>query len=168
MVYIKAGDSFNEDIYFAENAENAQNAGLLVGFYFYVTADNAQSARSQAEYFADLLCTVDYQCRPAVDFEAFGSLSSESINEIALAFAQTVEEKLNVTPIFYTDAENVDIWCDELAKYPLWVADYYANPPSALGNWSEYAGFQYSCTGTIEGITENVVDLDIFTQAVLI
>ncbi len=166
-VYIKAGDSFNEDMYFRTNAENAENAGLLVGFYFYVTANDSQQARLQAEYFADLLDSVDYQCRPAVDFEAFGNLSYDSINEIALTFAQTVEAKTGVAPIFYTDADNIDIWNEELTKYPLWVADYDANPPSSLGNWSEYAAFQYSCTDTVEGITENVVDLDIYTEAVL-
>ncbi|MBQ7131320.1 MAG: hypothetical protein IJO29_02000 [Oscillospiraceae bacterium] len=167
MVYIKAGDNYNEDMYFRQNAENAESAGLLTGFYFYVTAGNAEQARSQAVYFAGLLDSVDFQCRPAVDFEAFGSLSAESINEIALSFAQTVEDETGITPIFYTDADNADIWCEELTKYPLWIADYDANPPASIGKWSEYAGFQYSCTGVVDGITENVVDLDIYTKSVL-
>lgn len=168
MVYIKAGDNYQTDICFEQNAENAENAGLLKGFYFYVTAGNVSEATAQAEYFAQLLSQKEFECRPAVDFEAFGNLSVESINAIALEFAQTVEEETGITPIFYTDADNADIWCEELTKYPLWIADYDANPPASIGKWQAYSGFQYSCTGVVEGITENVVDLDIFTSDVLI
>ena len=168
MVYIKAGDNYQTDICFEQNAINAENAGLLKGFYFYVTAGSVSEATAQAEYFAQLLSQKDFECRPAVDFEAFGNLSVESINAIVLEFAQTVEEKTGVAPIFYTDADNADIWCEELTKYPLWIADYDANPPASIGKWQAYSGFQYSCTGVVEGITENVVDLNIFTSDVLV
>lgn len=168
MVYIKAGDNYQTDICFEQNAQNAENAGLLTGFYFYVTAGNTAEASAQAEYFAQLLSEKDFDCRPAVDFEAFGNLSVESINAIALEFAQTLEELTGITPIFYTDADNADIWCEELTKYPLWIADYDADPPASIGKWEAYSGFQHSCTGVVDGITENVVDLDIFTSDVLI
>ena len=54
---------------------SARQAGMKTGFYFYVTATNTAQARQQAAYFAELIREVPYDCRPAVDFEQYGSLS---------------------------------------------------------------------------------------------
>ena len=48
---------------------------IKFGYYFYVTARNAEEARRQAERFADLIRNKDYSCRPAMDFEEFSGLS---------------------------------------------------------------------------------------------
>ena len=68
IVYIRAGEGTQEDTRFAENADGAKGAGLKFGFYFYVTAQNTDQARQQAEYFASLIEPYGYDCRPAVDF----------------------------------------------------------------------------------------------------
>ena len=73
VVYIRAGYGHAEDTRFRENAAKAREAGLKTGFYFYVTAENPAQARQQAAYFAELLREVSYDCRPAVDFEQYGS-----------------------------------------------------------------------------------------------
>ena len=73
-------------------------------FYFYVTATNTAQARQQAAYFAELIREVPYDCRPAVDFEQYGSLSKAELNAIALAFAETLESRTGITPVFYTNA----------------------------------------------------------------
>lgn len=167
IVYIRAGYGLSEDSTFRRNAVNARDAGMKIGFYFYVTAADTAQARRQAEFFASLIREYDYDCRPAVDFEQFGELSSGELNAIALAFSGELESATGITPLFYTDGYSTEnLWYDSLAKYPLWVADYGVESPPT-GPWGEWAGFQYYDMGRVPGITGNV-DLDSFTEAVLI
>ena len=168
VVYIRAGYGLSEDTRFRENAEKARAAGLKVGFYFYVTATNQAQAREQAAYFAQLIRPHPYDCRPAVDFEQYGSLSKGELNEIALAFAGTLEEKTGITPVFYTNSSSArSIWEKELTRYPLWIADYGPSQPESIGHWREWVGFQYEDNGRVPGIPGNV-DLDRFTDGVFV
>ena len=168
IVYIRAGYNMSEDSRFRENAENARRAGMKVGFYFFVTAASPAQAREQAAYFAELIREHPYDCRPAVDFEQYGSLSKKELNEIALAFAETLEEKTGKVPVFYTNASSAArIWEPELTRYPLWIADYGPKEPTTLGHWRQWAGFQYEDNGQVPGIAGRV-DLDRFTEDVLL
>ena len=166
IVYIRAGYGLTEDSQFQTNASTAKEAGLLIGFYFYVTATDVYSAEQQAKYFVSLIEEYDYDCRPAVDFEQFGSLSNDEINQVALAFSQTLETETQVTPVFYSDASNASsVWDEALTVYPLWVADYNVSSPST-GVWSDWAGFQYTDEGSVPGVSGDT-DLDYYTSAVL-
>lgn len=168
VVYIRAGYGLSEDTRFRENARKAQAAGMKVGFYFYVTATDTAQAREQGAYFAQLLQGQTYECRPAVDFEQYGSLSKGELNAVALAFAQTLEEKTGITPVFYTNASSAaSIWEEELTRYPLWIAEYGPSQPSSIGHWTSWSGFQYADNGRVPGIAGNV-DLDRFTDGVLL
>lgn len=165
IVYIRAGQDDFEDSRFRANAANARKAGMDIGFYFYVTAVNTFEAQEQARYFASLIESFYYDCRPAVDFEQFEGLTNAEINQIALAFAKTLAAETGVTPLFYTDAYSTQyLWSDRLTAYPLWVADYGVYEP-ATGVWGEWAGFQYADDGWVSGIY-TYVDLDLFTDAV--
>lgn len=168
IVYIRAGEGMEEDLRFRQNAQGALDAGLKVGFYYFVTATDEQQALQQADYFTSLIQDYSYDCRPAVDYEQFGDLSREQINDVALAFAQRVEENTNVIPLFYTDYSNVEtLWDESLGRYPLWVADYSQTDLGSLGPWDEWAGFQYYDQGEVAGI-DGSVDLDRFTSNVLV
>lgn len=168
VVYIRAGYGHAEDTRFCENAANARQAGMKTGFYFYVTATNTAQARQQAAYFAELIREVPYDCRPAVDFEQYGSLSKAELNAIALAFAETLESRTGITPVFYTNAYSAaSIWEAELTRYPLWIADYGPSEPASIGHWRSWVGFQYADNGRVPGISGNV-DLDRFTDGVFV
>ena len=68
-------------------------------------------ARAQAVYFSELIREYPYDCRPAVDCEQYGTLSKGELNGIALAFAETLEERTGKTPAFYTNASSAaEIW----------------------------------------------------------
>lgn len=168
IVYIRAGEGMTEDLQFRSNAAKARESGIHFGFYFFVTAKSVSEAKQQAAYFAELIRSHPYDCRPAVDFEEFGNLTREEINAVALAFAEELTEQTRVIPLFYSDWNNVlHVWNAELSQYPLWVADYSATELSTLGPWERWAGFQYSDQGTVAGITGRV-DLDRFTQEVFL
>ena len=164
IVYIKAGEGFQEkDPYFEQNYQNATEANLEIGCYFYVTATNVQEAQRQANYFVELLKDKTYQCRPAMDFEVFTGLSKSQMNEIAETFMETLENAIEITPVLYSDRYYVDsLWSQTLTKYPLWIAEYDGeNEPKNTGKWSEWTGFQYADSGKVKGISGNV-DRDYF------
>lgn len=168
IVYIRAGYGLSEDTMFRTNSKNARDAGMRMGFYFYVTAQDVSEAKAQAEYFASLISNEPYDCRPAVDFEIFTGLTDEECIEIALAFSETLANKTGETPLFYTDVDHVEyLWGDRLTDYPLWVANYDVSEPESVGAWNSWVGFQYSDTGNVNGIDGNV-DLDRFTSDVLL
>lgn len=168
MVYIRssAGSAYR-DARFAENYAGAKENGMKVGFYHYVTAKNVEQAQQQAEFFVNVIGSTTPECKLAMDFESFGSLTAAQVNEISEAFLQTVQERSGRQVCIYSDASNArSVFGESLTKYPLWVAEYGANNPEPNGKWEVWAGFQYTDVGRIDGINGNV-DRDIFTDLLI-
>ena len=168
IVYIRAGFGETEDARFRENAAGAAEAGLRRGFYYYVTARTAEAARAQARHFAGLLAQQRYDCRPAMDFEAFDGLSARQVRAVGLAFLEVLEAETGQVPLLYADAWAASaLWSTEaFARYPLWAAAYGAAEPEVENSvWPGWAGFQYTDQGVLPGIS-GAVDRDRFTAAV--
>ena len=169
VVYIKSSEGYSVDPYFETNYKKATDAGLKVGVYHYVTATTVEEAQSEAAFFVSNLEGKTIDCRLAMDFEYFGNLSRNQINEIGLAFLQTVESLSGKEVVVYSDTSNViNIWDETIAQYPLWVAEYGVESPQANGTWLDWVGFQYSDTGIISGIDGSSVDLDYFTDGIFL
>lgn len=174
-VYIRAGSGESgEDRLFMEHYQKAKDEGLNVGFYYYVTAESVEEGEAQAEEFESLISKSEYQLRPAMDYESFSQVTVEESVEIAQSFLKKLEEILNVRPVIYSDASNVNNrWGSELMQYPLWVADYadLTDPTSyQLGGksgWKEWSGYQYTDLLEVPGISGNV-DGDIFKDSMFI
>lgn len=169
IVYMKAseGTSF-VDPYFNQNYTNAKANGLKVGFYHYLTARSNSEAVAQANFFVSTISGMTPDCRLAMDFESFGSLSAEKINEIGLTFMQTVESLSGKEMVIYSDTSNAsNIFGGGLTNYPLWVAQYEVEEPTPNGNWNSWVGWQYTDAGEISGIN-GYVDRDRFTDGILL
>lgn len=169
-VYIKAGQGNNiTDSYFEKNYINAKNANIKVGFYYYVTAKSVYEAKQQAKRFSDLISEKKYSLRPTMDFEEFGNLSNEEINNIGVAFLEELKDRVNVIPMIYTDDYAAkEIWDYEFSNYPVWIAEYNgASKPGDNPIWDSWTGFQYSNKGKLIGISGDV-DLDMFTDKAII
>lgn len=169
IVYMKAseGTSF-VDPYFNQNFTNAKANGLKVGFYHYLTARSNSEAVAQANFFVSTISGMIPDCRLAMDFESFGSLSTEEINEIGLTFMQTVESLSGKKMVIYSDTSNAsNIFGGGLTNYPLWVAQYEVEEPTPNGNWDSWVGWQYTDAGEISGIN-GYVDRDRFTDGILL
>ncbi|NLU24036.1 MAG: LysM peptidoglycan-binding domain-containing protein [Clostridiales bacterium] len=168
-VYIRAGQGFDYvDPNYRTNFENASAAGLDAGFYYYVTATNTTDAEEQATTFAQLIDGYDYTMRPAMDYESYGGLSDSAINAVGLAFLEKLAALTGVTPVVYSDAYRTQtLWNAAYGAYPLWVAEYNGGAqPSDNDIWDSWSGYQYSNTGRVSGIDDDV-DLDWFTPQVL-
>ena len=169
IVYIKSSEGSNYiDSHFERNYEQARANGLKIGFYHYVTARTEEQARRQAQFFVSVISGKVADCKLAMDFESFGSLSREEINRIGLVFLQTVEQLSGKEVILYSNAYTANnIWRGELTNYPLWVAQYGVNEPQNNGTWDSWAGWQYTDMGEVNGIS-TYVDRNRFTQEVLL
>ena len=164
VVYIKATEGQTiTDAYLRQNYENARANGLKIGFYHFVRARNNAQAVAEAEYFA----TAD--CRLAMDFEVFGSLTNEEVNEISFTFLRRVEEITGKEMVVYSNTYSArTVFSQELAnQYPLWVAEYGVNEPQDNGKWNIWIGFQYTDRGVVDGIN-GYVDRDRFTEQIFL
>ena len=169
VVYIKSSEGRSYiDPYFEQNYSNAKKNGLKVGFYHYVTARNTYQAKEQAVFFARVIAGKSPDCRLAMDFENFGNLSISQINIIAKTFLETLEKTTGVNVLIYSNAYSArNIFSSSLNSYPLWVANYNVSSPGENGKWKYWVGWQYTSTGTVNGVS-GYVDKNKFTDGVLV
>ena len=167
IVYIRTGVGEDyTDPYFERNYKGFSDVGMKIGFYHYVTAVTTEEAVREAEFFVSLTENKNPAACYAMDFEYFYGLSDEAINEISRVFLETVESRSGRKACVYSDAYNAEFTFSGLAAYPLWVADYYREEPEYTGQWQTWAGFQYTDTGRVPGISGNV-DSDYFKDSIL-
>ena len=169
IAYIRASEgSGYEDPDAMRNYNGAKAVGIKVGFYHYLTARSNSEAVAQANFFVSTISGMTPDCRLAMDFESFGNLSAEEINEIGLTFMQTVENLSGKEMVIYSDTSNAsNIFGGGLTNYPLWVAQYEVEEPTPNGNWDSWVGWQYTDAGEISGIN-GYVDRDRFTDGILL
>lgn len=169
IVYIKSSEGVSYiDPYFERNYQNAKANGLKVGFYHYVTARTVEEARNQANFFAKVISGKEPDCKLAMDFESFGNLSVNQINEISKVFLETLQNATNKEVLIYSNSYTArTILSSDLAIYPLWVANYGVSEPGGNDKWNTWVGWQYTSTGRVTGISGNV-DRDKFTDGVLL
>ena len=169
IVYIKSSEGFTlVDPYFERNYSNAKANGLKVGFYHYVTARSINDAERQAQFFVSNISNKEVDCKLAMDFESFGDLNVDQINQIGLTFIKEVERLSKKEVIIYSNTNDArTIFNGELTNYPLWVAQYGVSKPSENGKWNSWAGWQYTSTGKVDGIN-TYVDRDQFTKEVFL
>lgn len=169
IVYMKSSEGTNYiDSKFEQNYKRARDAGLKIGFYHYVTARSVEDAVKQANFFVSTISGKNPDCKLAMDFESFGSLGREEINQIALTFMQTVKNVSGKDVIIYSDEYNANSTFESnLATYPLWVAQYEVSEPTVREHWSNWAGWQYTDRGEVPGIS-SYVDRDKFTNEVFL
>lgn len=170
IVYIKSSQGDNiKDEYFDINYENAKANGVKVGFYHYLTARSIEEAEKEATFFASVISGKTPDCKLAMDFESFGNLSVEEINNISFAFLETVKRLTNKAIVIYSDLYNSqNTFSEELAQnYGLWLAYYGSNLSSLETRWENYVGLQYTDRGNVLGVAGGV-DRDIYTKEIFL
>lgn len=172
VIYIKASQGDNiKDPYFDINYENAKANNLKVGFYHFLTATNVEEAEQQAVFFASVISGKQVDCKLALDYEQFGGVGAEQINQIAIAFIQKVKELTKKQVIIYSDLYNSErTFNSELASQgELWIAYYgdYRNLENINSAWNTFIGVQYTDQGIVSGIN-GYVDRDLFSENVFL
>ena len=168
IVYIRAGGGGDyTDPDFERNYTEAKAAGMQIGFYYYVDAENETEAGEQAAHFASLVRDKEPDCRPAMEFVIDG-LDNATVNRLALAFLQRAEELSGFAMCVYTNAYNAgNVYSGAITAYPLWIAEYDVERPSDIGTWTAWAGWQYDASASVPGV-DGTVDRDIFTNGIFL
>jgi lysozyme len=135
-------------------------AGLLWGAYHFGTGD--EPGKEQAQFFLDTV-KPDAQTVCAIDFETNPTGTQMTLPEM-LDWINTVEQATGRWPIVYggksllfTDIASTPE--PTLAKCPLWIAQYTTAPAPANippQVWQTWTLWQYTETGTVDGITVDV------------
>ena len=157
------GGLFVDDT-FHQNMENAGKAGLDLGVYFFSQAISEEEAIEEAYFVLNELENLEIQLPIVYDPEFVyeddsrtKDLSGEQITKNVKAFCEIVENAGYESMIYasmYWEAEILDM--GELKDYTFWYADYVDKPQTPY----DFAYWQYSDTGSVDGIDGNV-DLNI-------
>lgn len=142
---------------FKKNIEGALEAGIPVGVYFYTQAINSDEAKEEAEFLIEQIKDYDITYPVAYDIESTdgrtNGMSQEEFTECAASFLKTVADA-GYSPMLYGNLKSMFVMTDyeSLKDYERWFA-YYSFP---VYNHYRFRIWQYSDTGTVDGITGNV------------
>jgi lysozyme len=158
----------NGEMYTDERAleyiNGAKAEGIKVGAYFFSQAISTEEAIEEADYVKTVLGDIKLDYPVAYDWEIIkdddartDNVSANQATECARAFCDRVKE-LGYTPILYSPSRELYFKYDlsRLADIDIWYCEY-ANVPKF---YYEFSMWQYSATGTIDGI-EGAVDLNV-------
>lgn len=166
--YGKEGKIFLDEK-FHTNMEQAKNAGLDVGVYFFSQAVNEAEAKEEAEFVLQNLEGYELDLPVVYDPESIlddtartDHVSGEQFTKNTVLFCEMIKAAGYEAMVYSNmlwEAEKFDL--TQLADYPIWYADYEALPQTPY----RFSFWQYTDTALIDAVTEgldnNYVDLDI-------
>lgn len=153
-----------EDEFFEENIKGALSAGIKTGVYFYSQAVTEEELLEEAAFVLEKIAPYKIECPVVFDVErvsgAEGRMDALSVEErtgLALLFCQTIEQA-GYKPMIYHNTEMgvMLLRLEVLEAYGKWFAAY----SDKFYYPYEYKIWQYSQSGTVQGIQGNV-DLNI-------
>ena len=147
------------DVRFAENAQKAHEAGVDIGVYWYSYADTPEAAVQEAEACYEVIKDLRFEYPVYFDIEdpSIADKSPQELSAITEAFCSTLESKgyyVGITS--YSNFLTYKLLPELFTRYDVWVAHYGVMRPS-FG--SHYGMWQYSSSGSVEGISTKV-DMD--------
>lgn len=168
FAFMKATEgSTYTDPRFAGNWSRCSAAGIIGGAYHYFRSTSNVDA--QIKHFVTTVgATTGGLLLPVLDVEdpqQWKGISPAELSAMVVQWLDGVEKQLQVRPCIYLSPSFADEMLAgdvRLAKFPLWLAHWTNGQPRVPPPWTDWTFWQYSSTGKIAGITENVVDLDRF------
>ena len=147
------------DSQFSQNLSGARDAGLQLGVYFFSQAVTADEAEEEAQFVLSLLGGAMLEYPIFFDWEDMeqtartDGMDSITLTACAKAFCETVEAAGYHAGIYFNQNfgyQEFDL--SELKDYTFWLAEYADVPTFTY----DFAVWQYSNTGTLDGIPEKV------------
>ena len=140
------------DPYFLQNVNGAKAAGLRVGVYYYTYARTRAAVANELTTFLNVMQGLQLEYPVFVDVEdaSLTSLGRATLTSL-VQYAMDIlyQRKWYAGWYSYTNYINSYLNAAALSQYPLWVADYR----STLGYNGSYAMWQYSGSGSVNGIS---------------
>ncbi len=158
-VILRAGGRSGKDVMFETNYAAARKAGLDIGCYYYSYARTVEEALAEAARFKEYIAGKQFEYPVYFDIEddSQKELDKSLLMEICFAFCNSMIEG-GYFPGVYCNlnwAENI-LHTEQLVKYyDVWIARYNNALPETYYH-KDYGMWQYTETGKIEGVEENV------------
>ncbi|MCR5793905.1 MAG: hypothetical protein K6G61_00985 [Solobacterium sp.] len=170
FVYIKATEgSSSQDPRFAENWENAENAGLLSGAYHFFSYDSP--GKTQAENFIRTVGTdLEGRLLPVVDVEYYGDKEqnppekADVVRELQV-YLERIEKEYGVKAVIYTRPDIYRKYLKgEFDDHKKWISSLYT--PLSWNYQDDWYIWQYLNRGQLEGYTggEKYIDLNVLNK----
>ncbi len=165
-----SGDIF-EDKYARDNLKGANEAGIPAGVYFYSQAISEKEAEKEADFVHNIIKKYDIDLPVIIDFEypidsdgnATGRLTEAQLDkdtntDIINAFLTRIEKKGYCSGVYASSSVFAHrINTNNLNESSiLWVADYNSKVTFDV----DYTVWQYSETGSCDGVSSKYVDLN--------
>lgn len=154
-----------------ENLKNAEKSGMPFGVYFYTQATNKREAEEEADFVYDIIKRYEITLPVIIDFEyatdrdgnAVGKLyqannGPDDNAEIINAFADRLKSKGYICGVYASSSVlahriNMKKLNSDLL---IWAADYNDRVTYNV----DYTIWQYSETGSCDGVSSKYVDLN--------
>lgn len=150
---------------FEENYRGAQEAGLLVGVYFYSQATSKEEAWEEAEFVLEVLSDRKLDLPVFYDWEEVatgrtGGYATSAVGDYAIDFCRAITEGGYKAGTYFNQRYGYSIMhLESMTDYSFWLAEYATYQSFGF----QVAFWQYTGSGTIDGI-DTVVDLDLYYQ----
>jgi len=159
----ETGKIVTDDKY-EDNIKGCNAAGIDTGVYFFTEAVSEREAIEEAEYILENIEGYDIHMPIVIDVEESASknsrtkdLTKEERTACVIAFCERIKEA-GYEPMIYGNLKSLMLMLDmeQLEEYEKWFA-YYRYPVKFP---YQYRIWQYTSTGTVDGIDGNA-DLNI-------
>lgn len=147
------------DNQFYNNMQNISGTNINAGTYHYCYALSVDEAEAEAKNFINTIRPYSFSYPVALDIEdsSIMSLGKSTITDIATRFCNVVQDA-GYYVMIYSNLNWFSNYLDlsQLSQFDIWLAQWAENHTFSgdLGMW------QYSATGSVNGISGNV-DLNI-------
>lgn len=144
-----------EDPYFETNIKGALAAGIDVGVYFFSQAVTEKEAQEEAQWTMKKIAPYKITYPVVIDTEYVtggraNAMTATQRTKVVNAFCAEVNNS-GYTPMIYANKSWLEnnLVMSSLKQYDVWLARY----ASAPGYTGAYTIWQYTDTGTVDGIT---------------
>lgn len=172
FAYIRVGytgwetGEIHKDTYFDYNIQSAKENGILVGVYYFSQATTITEVREEADFVLENIKNYEIDLDVCYDIEKAGeglgrvdNLSRETWTQNAVTFLHIMENN-GYKGMNYNSTNNFPKYflLEYTQEFDTWVAHYGVDYPTYQ---YEFTIWQYTDSGSVDGIGENTVDMDI-------
>ncbi len=142
-----------------QNVRGCEKNDIPYGFYHYMYAKNVAEAKKEAAYFLNVIQNYNPEYPVVLDIEEdfYKQMSKKEVTQIVTTFMEAVENAGYYAMIYsYAKFFGDSLIMDKIEKYDIWVACWGDEDKLAESYSYHYGMWQYSETGRIAGIEEDV------------
>lgn len=169
FVYIRVGrgngigKDYVLDTKFKQNIEGFNRVGIPVGVYFFSYANSKKDAEREAKWVLKQIKKYKVDLEIAFDWENWDSfqefnLSFKKLTDVAETFSKTVSKQGYQGMLYSSKNYLENIWYP--VDFPVWMAHY----TTKTNYEGKYKVWQICNNGKVEGIDDNLVDINIMYQ----